>query len=119
MREAIRAGRIGRPIAARVMHAVSLPPHLRGWRLHRPEAGGGVILDIVVHDADTLRFVLDDDPVEVAALSQSTGMATAGLEDGAMGCGPVQVRRSSRNATTPSRSGTPEPASRCTARKAR
>ncbi len=85
MREAIRAGRIGRPIAARVMHAVSLPPHLRGWRLHRPEAGGGVILDIVVHDADTLRFVLDDDPVEVAALSQSTGMATAGLEDGAMG----------------------------------
>ena len=85
MREAIRAGRIGRPIAARVMHAVSLPPHLRGWRLHRPEAGGGVILDIVVHDADTLRFVLDDDPVEVVALTQSAGMASAGLEDGAMG----------------------------------
>ena len=85
MREAIRAGRIGRPIAARVMHAVSLPPHLHGWRLHRPEAGGGVILDIVVHDADTLRFVLDDDPVEVVALAQSAGMATAGLEDGVMG----------------------------------
>ena len=85
MREAIRAGRIGRPIAARVMHAVSLPPHLHGWRLHRPEAGGGVILDIVVHDADTLRFVLDDDPVEVIALAQSSGMATAGLEDGVMG----------------------------------
>ena len=29
MREAIRAGRIGRPIAARVMHAVSRPPHPR------------------------------------------------------------------------------------------
>ena len=85
MREAIRAGRIGRPIAARVMHAVSLPPHLRGWRVHRPEAGAGVILDITVHDADTLRFVLDDDPVEVTAMSQSAGMAAPGIEDGVMG----------------------------------
>ena len=85
MREAIRAGRIGRPIAARVMHAVSLPPHLRGWRIDRPEAGAGVILDITVHDADTLRFVLDDDPVEVTAMSQSAGMAAPGIEDGVMG----------------------------------
>ena len=85
MREAIRAGRIGRPIATRVMHAVSLPPHLRGWRIDRPEAGAGVILDITVHDADTLRFVLDDDPVEVIAVSQSAGMAATGIEDGVMG----------------------------------
>ncbi len=40
MREAIAAGRIGRPIAARVFHAVYLPPHLQGWRLDKPEAGG-------------------------------------------------------------------------------
>ena len=85
MREAVRAGRIGQPIAARVMHAVSLPPHLRGWRIDRAEAGAGVILDITVHDADTLRFVLDDDPVEVTAMSQSAGMAAAGIEDGVMG----------------------------------
>ena len=85
MRAAIRAGRIGRPIAARVMHAVSLPPHLRGWRIDRLEAGAGVILDIAVHDADTLRFVLDDDPVEVTAMSQSAGMAAPGIEDGVMG----------------------------------
>ena len=84
MREAIAAGRIGRPLAARVFHAVYLPEHLQGWRLGAPEAGGGVVLDITVHDADTLRFVLDDDPVEVTALTQSAGMATSGLEDGAM-----------------------------------
>ncbi len=84
MREAIKAGRIGKPLAARVFHAVFLPPHLQGWRLDRPDAGGGVILDITVHDADTLRFVLDDDPVEVTALAQSAGMAKAGLEDGVM-----------------------------------
>ena len=85
MREAIAAGRIGRPIAARVFHAVYLPPHLQGWRLDRPEAGGGVILDITVHDVDTLRYVLDDDPIEAVAISHSAGMGKEGLEDGVMG----------------------------------
>ncbi|MGO4835467.1 Gfo/Idh/MocA family protein, partial [Rhizobiaceae sp. 2RAB30] len=73
MRDAVAAGRIGKPLAARVFHAVHLPEHLQGWRLSRPEAGGGVVLDITVHDADTLRFVLDDDPVEVTCLTQSAG----------------------------------------------
>ncbi|AIM01180.1 1,5-anhydro-D-fructose reductase [Sinorhizobium meliloti] len=85
MREAIAAGRIGRPIATRVFHAVYLPPHLQGWRLDKPEAGGGVILDITVHDADTLRFVLNDDPIEAVAISHSAGMGKEGLEDGVMG----------------------------------
>jgi 1,5-anhydro-D-fructose reductase (1,5-anhydro-D-mannitol-forming) len=84
MREAIAAGRIGKPIAARVFHSVFLPENLQGWRITRPEAGGGVVLDITVHDADTLRFVLGDDPVEVSAFTQSAGMAGSGLEDGAM-----------------------------------
>lgn len=84
MREAIQAGRIGKPIAARVFHSVYLPEHLQGWRLTRPDAGGGVVLDITVHDADTLRFVLGEDPVEVSCVTQSAGMAGNGLEDGAM-----------------------------------
>lgn len=85
MRDAIAAGRIGRPLSARVFHAVYLPPHLQGWRLDKPEAGGGVILDITVHDTDTLRFVLGDDPVEAVAFTQQGGMAKAGLEDAVMG----------------------------------
>lgn len=84
MREAIAAGRIGRPVAARVFHSVWLPENLQGWRIAKPEAGGGVVLDITVHDADTLRFVLGDDPVEISAFTQSAGMAAGGLEDGAM-----------------------------------
>jgi 1,5-anhydro-D-fructose reductase (1,5-anhydro-D-mannitol-forming) len=84
MRDAIAAGRIGRPIAARVFHAVYLPENLQGWRITKPEAGGGVVLDITVHDADTLRFVLGEDPIEVSAFTQSAGMAGSGLEDGAM-----------------------------------
>lgn len=85
MRDAIATGKIGKPLSARVFHAVFLPPHLQGWRLDRPEAGGGVILDITVHDADTLRFVLNDDPVEAIAFGQSGGMGKQGLEDAVMG----------------------------------
>jgi 1,5-anhydro-D-fructose reductase (1,5-anhydro-D-mannitol-forming) len=58
---------------------------LQGWRLNKPGAGGGVILDITVHDADTLRFVLNDDPTEVVAFSQSGGLGKEGLEDAVMG----------------------------------
>jgi 1,5-anhydro-D-fructose reductase (1,5-anhydro-D-mannitol-forming) len=84
IKDAIAAGRIGTPMAARVVHATYLPKHLQGWRLDKPEAGGGAILDLTVHDTDVLRFVLGDDPVEVVALDQHGGMAKAGLEDAAM-----------------------------------
>jgi 1,5-anhydro-D-fructose reductase (1,5-anhydro-D-mannitol-forming) len=84
MRDAIRDGLIGRPLAARVFHAVYLPVHLQGWRLTNPGAGGGVVLDITVHDADTLRFVLDDEPMDAVAVTQSAGMAEGELEDGVM-----------------------------------
>ena len=84
IRELIQSGAIGKPLFARVFHAVYLPPHLQGWRLTTPNAGGGVILDITVHDADTLRFVLGAEPVEATALSQQAGMAQSALEDGVM-----------------------------------
>jgi 1,5-anhydro-D-fructose reductase (1,5-anhydro-D-mannitol-forming) len=85
MREAIKAGRIGRPLFARVCHATYLPAHLQGWRLTTPDAGAGATLDLTVHDADTLRFVLDDEPETVTALTQSSGLANAGIEDGVQG----------------------------------
>src|SRR5438552_3991102 len=84
IRELIRGGAIGRPLFARVFHAVYLPPHLQGWRLDKPQAGGGVILDITVHDVDTLRFVLGAEPVEAVGLTQRAAMAKEGLEDGVM-----------------------------------
>jgi 1,5-anhydro-D-fructose reductase (1,5-anhydro-D-mannitol-forming) len=84
IRELVQGGAIGRPLFARVFHAVHLPPHLQGWRLDKPAAGGGVILDISVHDADTLRFILGAEPVEAVAISQSASMAREGLEDGVM-----------------------------------
>ena len=84
IRELIKEGAIGKPLFARVFHAVYLPPHLQGWRLDKPQAGGGVILDITVHDVDTLRFLLDAEPVEAVGMTQSASLAKEGLEDGVM-----------------------------------
>lgn len=85
LRRLIAEGAIGTPLAARVFHAVYLPPRLQGWRLTKPEAGAGVILDITVHDADTLRFVLGDEVVEVTALAAQQGLGAGGVEDAVMG----------------------------------
>ncbi|MDG4649371.1 Gfo/Idh/MocA family oxidoreductase [Roseibacterium sp. SDUM158017] len=83
IRDLIGAGRIGEVLSVRVMHAVFLPPHLQGWRLDDPAAGGGVIPDIVVHDADTVRFHLGEDPAGVVAIASNSGMAS-GVEDSVM-----------------------------------
>jgi 1,5-anhydro-D-fructose reductase (1,5-anhydro-D-mannitol-forming) len=85
MRAAIQEGRIGRPLFARVCHAVYLPEHLQGWRIKDLKTGAGVVMDITVHDADTMRFVLGDEPEAVTAMTQRAGMGESGIEDGVMG----------------------------------
>jgi 1,5-anhydro-D-fructose reductase (1,5-anhydro-D-mannitol-forming) len=85
LRGLVKAGAIGKPLAARAFFAVHLPEESRGWRTAIPEAGAGVVLDITVHVADTLRFVLDDDVQEVVALTTNQGMTAPGIEDGVMG----------------------------------
>lgn len=83
IRDLIQTGRIGTVLSVRVFHAVHLPPHLQGWRIDNAQAGGGVIPDITVHDADTVRFHLGEDPVDVVAMKASSGMGQ-GVEDSAM-----------------------------------
>lgn len=85
MRKLIADGAIGKPLAARVFHAVYLPEHLQGWRINDASTGAGVILDITVHDTDTLRFILDDEVEEVTALSAQQGLGTGAIEDAVMG----------------------------------
>lgn len=83
IKELIASGRIGKVLSMRVHHAVHLPENLQGWRINDASAGGGVIPDITVHDADTVRFYLDEDPTSVVAKSTSSGMGQ-GVEDSAM-----------------------------------
>ncbi len=79
----IDEGAVGEVLSLRIFHAVHLPPNLQGWRIDNPAAGGGVILDIVVHDADTTRFHLGEDPASVVAIEQAKGMGR-GVEDSVM-----------------------------------
>ncbi len=83
VRDLIVSGRIGDVLSLRLHHAVFLPPHLQGWRINAPGAGGGVIPDITVHDADVARFLLGEDPVSVVAQMASSGLGD-GVEDSAM-----------------------------------
>ena len=76
-------GRIGEIISVRIFHAVYLPESLQSWRINNASAGGGVIPDIVVHDADTIRFHLQEDPHQVVAMMRSTSMGL-GVEDSVM-----------------------------------
>lgn len=83
IRELIDDGMVGEVQAIRVAHAVYLPPHLQGWRIDNSAAGGGVIPDIVVHDADTVRFHMQEDPADVVAIARSEGLGK-GVEDSVM-----------------------------------
>ena len=85
MRDEVAAGHLGRPVSARVFHAVYLPEHLQGWRLTNPSAGAGVVLDITVHNADTLAFILGEYQTHVMSQTQNCGMGSGSVEDGAMG----------------------------------
>jgi 1,5-anhydro-D-fructose reductase (1,5-anhydro-D-mannitol-forming) len=85
MRRLIAEGSIGEVVAARVFFSSSLPVEFRTWRLDRPEAGAGVILDLTVHSADTIRFLLQDDIVEVTALTASGKLGKGLVEDSVMG----------------------------------
>jgi 1,5-anhydro-D-fructose reductase (1,5-anhydro-D-mannitol-forming) len=83
VRDLVASGRIGRVLSLRLFHAVHLPGHLQGWRIDNPAAGGGVIPDITVHDADVARFLTGEDPVSVVAEMTSSGMGQ-GVEDSVM-----------------------------------
>lgn len=78
----LQSGIIGKVQNVRVFHAVALPAKLKTWRL-TSNNGGGVVLDITVHDADTLAYLLDEYPSEVTALTDQASRA-AGVEDAVM-----------------------------------
>ena len=83
IRAGIRAGHVGEVRSARVFHAVALPPHLQGWRIDNPAAGGGVVLDIVVHNCDLLAFLLGEYPRDVVSMSDAKTLGQ-GVEDECM-----------------------------------
>jgi predicted dehydrogenase len=83
IRERISAGDIGEVIFARSEFSYPGANHPRTWLTDASMAAGGPLADVGVHCIDTLRFILEDDPLTVHAMahhdSTSGEMETAAI----------------------------------------
>lgn len=79
LRKLVADGRLGRLLGVRVANTNLLSERLRGWRLGS-EAGAGVVLDLTVHDVDTVRFVTGHEVAEVAAIGVGQGLTAGGVD---------------------------------------
>jgi 1,5-anhydro-D-fructose reductase (1,5-anhydro-D-mannitol-forming) len=85
MRRLLDDGAIGDVVGVRSAWVSSLVEHRRTWRTNRPEAGAGVVLDLTVHDVDTLRYLLADEISAVSAMTSTYGVTEGAIEDTVMG----------------------------------
>lgn len=74
VKDQIVAGRIGRPVYVRRAERQLLPFPSNAWYWDT-SVGGGVILDIGVHVSDQLRWLFDDEPIEVYAVAKAVSAA--------------------------------------------
>lgn len=79
IKEQIDAGRVGRPVYVRRAERQLLPFPADAWYWDT-SVGGGVILDIGVHTSDLMRWLFDDDPVEVYAVAKAVSAAAVEAE---------------------------------------
>jgi 1,5-anhydro-D-fructose reductase (1,5-anhydro-D-mannitol-forming) len=64
-----------------VFHAGQLPEELKTWRLFKNSSGAGAIFDLMVHDADLLRYYLGRDPIRITASATTSGDGSKDIED--------------------------------------
>lgn len=84
MRRILVDGELGKVVSGRLSFTVQLPEHLARWRMNDPTAGAGVMLDLTVHDVDTMRYLMGADPVRVTGFGGTAGDASAGIFDNTM-----------------------------------
>jgi 1,5-anhydro-D-fructose reductase (1,5-anhydro-D-mannitol-forming) len=83
LKQAVRDGAVGDVRAVRVHHAVQLPDRLAGWRIDDP-VGGGVVLDVTVHDAAATAAILGTNALSVLATGFNQDNDPAGPFDAVM-----------------------------------
>ena len=83
LKGAVRDGLVGDVRALRVHHAVQLPARLSGWRIDDP-VGGGVVLDVTVHDAAAVAAILGTRALEVTAVGLNQDNDPGGPFDAVM-----------------------------------
>ncbi|MCD7897511.1 MAG: inositol 2-dehydrogenase, partial [Planctomycetaceae bacterium] len=86
MREDIRSGAVGRPELCRLSTRDPAPPPIGYIKV-----SGGLFLDMMIHDFDLSRFLLDDEPEEVFAWGDCLGDPAIG-EAGDVDTAVVTVR---------------------------
>ncbi len=85
MRRLIEDGAVGNVLSAQLTFAIQLAPEQRTWRLNSTAEGGGVILDLTVHDADIVRAMFGADVIQVTAASAKRDTSATDLDDTAAG----------------------------------
>jgi 1,5-anhydro-D-fructose reductase (1,5-anhydro-D-mannitol-forming) len=83
LKRAVQAGLVGEVRAVRVHHAVQLPDRLAGWRIADP-VGGGVVLDVTVHDAAAVSAILGRRALSVSAVGLNQDNDPGGPFDAVM-----------------------------------
>jgi predicted dehydrogenase len=71
LRNRIESGQVGKPVFARAEFSYPGRGHARTWITDAAIAGGGPIADVGVHCIDALRFILQDEVVQVSAHGMS------------------------------------------------
>ncbi len=69
MKALVADGVVGEVRALHISHAVGLPDRLRGWRVDDP-VGGGVVLDVFVHDMAATAAIIGGQARRVMSLSR-------------------------------------------------
>lgn len=70
MKRLVAEGVVGEVHAIHISHAVGLPDHLRGWRLEDP-VGGGVLLDVFVHDMAAVAALIGGQARRVTSMART------------------------------------------------
>ncbi len=81
IRRIVADGELGKIVSGRISFTVKLPEHLARWRMNDPSTGAGVMLDLTVHNVDTMRFLLGADPIRVTGFGGTAGGGPSGILD--------------------------------------
>jgi 1,5-anhydro-D-fructose reductase (1,5-anhydro-D-mannitol-forming) len=69
IKDCLTSKTLGHLEAATLSFTVGLPDSLARWRRGPSREGGGVLLDLTVHNMDLLRFYFDAEPISVCGMS--------------------------------------------------
>ena len=83
-RELIKDGKIGKPVSTRARFAIWYPDIPGAWRQKKELGGGGSFMDLGVHCAELIEYILDDEIADVKAFC-TTASFKYEVEDGASG----------------------------------